>query len=115
MDEIIWSSLQNKLENVGQALDGQDRAMEVSAARTMPERGQKALDTYFMQAGPAVAEAAPAAPPLQQQQQSSPEKQEMHDGSRKFFPQVAGQENETEPGAVSEERSGGGQKRPREI
>lgn len=114
MDEIIWNSLQNKLENVGQALDGQDRAMEVSAARTMPERGQKALDTYFTQAGPAVVETAPAAPPLQQQQQSSPGKQELHDESRKFFPRVAGQENETEPVAVSG-GNGGGQKRPREI
>lgn len=49
VDDIIWNSIQNKLENVGQALDGEDKAMEVAAARTMPERGQKALDGYFIQ------------------------------------------------------------------
>ena len=49
VDEIIWSSLQNKLENVGQALDGNNRAMEMaSAARTMPEKGQRALDSFVV-------------------------------------------------------------------
>jgi len=39
VDDIIWQSVQNKLENVGQALDGEDRAMQVAGARTMPEKG----------------------------------------------------------------------------
>lgn len=40
VDDIIWNSVQNKLEHVGQALDGEDRAMEMSGIRTMPERGE---------------------------------------------------------------------------
>ena len=48
VDEIIWNAIQNKLENVGQALDGQDRAMEVTTARTMPEKGEEGrVSKYF--------------------------------------------------------------------
>ena len=49
VDDIIWNSVQNKLEHVGQALDGEDRGMEMAAIRTMPERGQKSLETYYVQ------------------------------------------------------------------
>lgn len=41
MDDIIWSTIQNKLESVGEALDGQGQALEVAAtARTIPEKGR---------------------------------------------------------------------------
>ena len=40
MDDIIWSTIQTKLESVGEALDGQGQALEVAAtARTIPEKG----------------------------------------------------------------------------
>jgi hypothetical protein len=115
VDEIIWNAIQNKLENVGQALDGEDRGMEVTAARTMPERGQKALDTFFT----TTQAAAPA--PLQQHQQQEivviddDDDDEEDDGiiagGRKFFPRIAGQENDV---AIVGGGGGGGQKRPRE-
>jgi len=111
VDEIIWSAIQNKLENVGQALDGQDRGMEVTAARTMPDRGQKALDTYFttqVMAAPAAPPAAAAAPPLQQQPQQIGARSDAIDKSRKFFPQGSGLENE-----AAGDADHGGQKRPR--
>ena len=38
VDDVIWAAIQSKLESVGQALDGEDRGMEVSA-RTMPVKG----------------------------------------------------------------------------
>jgi len=47
VDDIIWQAVQNKLENVGQALDGEDRGMEVSHVRTMPEAGQKSMHGFF--------------------------------------------------------------------
>lgn len=41
VDDIIWSTIQNKLESVGEALDGQGQALEVAAtARTIPEKGK---------------------------------------------------------------------------
>lgn len=41
VDDIIWSTIQNKLESVGEALDGQGQALEVAAtARTIPEKGR---------------------------------------------------------------------------
>lgn len=48
VDDIIWASVQSKLENVGQALDGEDKTMDVSGIRTMPERGQKQMESYFV-------------------------------------------------------------------
>ena len=64
--------LQNKLENVGQALDGQDQSMEMAGVRHMPDKGQRALDGFMSQAAaPAVAQQQllPQAKPAQQQQQ----------------------------------------------
>lgn len=50
VDEIMWGAIQQKLDNVGQALDGQGRGtMEMARlARVLPDRGQKALDSYFV-------------------------------------------------------------------
>jgi len=48
IDEIIWQNLQNKLENLGQTLDGADQSMEVSGVRFMPERGQVSLDGFMV-------------------------------------------------------------------
>lgn len=40
VDDVIWSTIQNKLESVGEALDGQGQSLEVAAgARTIPEKG----------------------------------------------------------------------------
>lgn len=51
IDEIIWQNLQNKLENLGQTLDGVDQSMEVSGVRFMPERGQVSLDGFMVPTG----------------------------------------------------------------
>lgn len=51
MDDIIWASVQNKLENVGQAIDGQDRGMEVKKVRNMPEKGQMSLESFLTPTG----------------------------------------------------------------
>ncbi|KFM27269.1 SWI/SNF-related matrix-associated actin-dependent regulator of chromatin subfamily A-like protein 1 [Auxenochlorella protothecoides] len=51
VDDIIWSTIQSKLESVGEALDGQGQALEVAGgARTLPERGQMTV-TSFMEGG----------------------------------------------------------------
>ncbi len=67
---------QTKLENIGEALDGQDQSMEVSAVRHMPERGQRALDGFLSQAPQPTAAAAaqPAEAAVQQRpaQQAQP-------------------------------------------
>jgi len=39
IDDIIWSSIQNKLEKLGQTLDGMDQTLEVCQSRIMPEKG----------------------------------------------------------------------------
>ncbi|KAK2076871.1 hypothetical protein QBZ16_005099 [Prototheca wickerhamii] len=47
VDDIIWSTIQNKLESVGEALDGQGQALEVAAtARTIPEKGQMTVTSF---------------------------------------------------------------------
>lgn len=40
IDDIIWSSIQNKLEKLGQTLDGMDQTLEVCQSRVMPEKGE---------------------------------------------------------------------------
>ncbi|GAB4813670.1 hypothetical protein N2152v2_000716 [Parachlorella kessleri] len=70
IDDIIWASVQNKLENVGQALDGQDQSMEMAGVRHMPDKGQRALDGFLSQA------AAPSAAKPQLLPQSKPAQQE---------------------------------------
>ena len=47
IDEIIWQSIQNKLENLGQTLDGEEKSMEVNGVRFMPEHGQASLDGFL--------------------------------------------------------------------
>lgn len=39
IDDIIWSSIQNKLEKLGQTLDGIDQTLELCQSRVMPEKG----------------------------------------------------------------------------
>lgn len=51
VDEIIWSALQNKLENVAQALDGCERNMDVRKSRIMPEKGQRSLASFLTPVG----------------------------------------------------------------
>ncbi|KOM33350.1 hypothetical protein LR48_Vigan01g290600 [Vigna angularis] len=48
VDDIIWDVVQSKLENLGQMLDGHEKALEVSA--TLPESSpskQKTLDQFI--------------------------------------------------------------------
>eukprot|EP00890_Picochlorum_soloecismus_P000494 jgi/Picsp_1/1445/NSC_04924-R1_swi snf-related matrix-associated actin-dependent regulator of chromatin subfamily a-like protein 1-like len=47
IDDIIWSSIQNKLEKLGQTLDGMDQTLEVCQSRIMPEKGQQSLDKFL--------------------------------------------------------------------
>ena len=127
VDEIIWAAIQNKLDNIGQALDGQDRGMEVTAARNMPERGQKAMDSFMT-----TTQAHPQPLPLHPVQPAgglerpdfedvvdggSPGKQAAGQGIRAFFPRsveggtVGEQEN---IGALGAGNNGAvGAKRPR--
>ena len=46
---MIWNSIQSKLENLGQTLDGRDQNLDVSQGRTIPERGTSAIkcDRYI--------------------------------------------------------------------
>lgn len=39
IDDIIWNSIQSKLENLGQTLDGKDQNLDLSQTRTQPEKG----------------------------------------------------------------------------
>lgn len=113
VDEIIWAAIQNKLENVGQALDGQDRGMEVTAARTMPERGQRAMDSFVTQQLPL----QPAVPRLDPPVSNSPGKQVQP--ARAFFPRPAdGNGGDQENSVAVVARDGGvtgGLKRAREF
>lgn len=47
IDEIIWKTLQNKLDNVGQILDGSHDALDVRKKLGVAGRGQKCLDTFL--------------------------------------------------------------------
>ena len=51
IDDVIWSSLQSKLDNLGQTLDGVDQngLALASQSRTLPERGQTNLDRFLSQ------------------------------------------------------------------
>jgi SWI/SNF-related matrix-associated actin-dependent regulator 1 of chromatin subfamily A len=53
IDDVIWNTIQSKLENLGQTLDGADQNLHLSqSSRAMPERGQSSLDKYLTQSQP---------------------------------------------------------------
>eukprot|EP00889_Picochlorum_renovo_P008074 jgi/Picre1/35104/NNA_002567.t1 len=53
IDDVIWNTIQSKLENLGQTLDGADQNLHLSqTSRVMPERGQSSLDKYLTQSQP---------------------------------------------------------------
>ncbi|KAK3127822.1 hypothetical protein QOZ80_7AG0578840 [Eleusine coracana subsp. coracana] len=49
IDDMIWETVQGKLENLGQMLDGQEKALDVSQidGRPSPSKQQKTLDGYL--------------------------------------------------------------------
>jgi len=95
--------------------------MEVAAARTMPERGQMALDGFITQKAPQpVQQALPEAAVLQQACQRAEPGGSLDKptamqqaGLRRFLPAIAGQQGlENEGGAALHGGSSGGRKRP---
>lgn len=49
IDDVIWNSIQSKLENLGQTLDGIDQNLSVSQTRTLPEKGQTQILSFLSQ------------------------------------------------------------------
>ncbi|KAK9844573.1 hypothetical protein WJX74_004176 [Apatococcus lobatus] len=50
IDDLIWSSCQNKLQNVGQVLDGERDSLDVTTAQlSQPGPGQSTLNGYIRQ------------------------------------------------------------------
>lgn len=47
IDDIIWRTIQNKLENVGQVLDGDQEILEVGKRHVVPDPSQSSLDQYL--------------------------------------------------------------------
>ncbi|KAK9841983.1 hypothetical protein WJX81_002729 [Elliptochloris bilobata] len=50
VDDIMWSALQTKLENVGQALDGREDSLHVTAAAPRAPPGQATLSGFLLPA-----------------------------------------------------------------
>lgn len=53
VDDIIWDVVQNKLDNLGQMLDGQENTLEVSGSEQQPSAKQNTLDAFMKQQSPA--------------------------------------------------------------
>lgn len=49
IDDVIWNSIQSKLENLGQTLDGMDQNLKVSQSKTLPEKGQTQILSFLSQ------------------------------------------------------------------
>ena len=49
IDDVIWNSIQSKLENLGQTLDGIDQNLSISQTKTLPEKGQTQILSYLSQ------------------------------------------------------------------
>ena len=49
IDDVIWNSIQSKLENLGQTLDGVDQNLSISQTKTLPEKGQTQILSYLSQ------------------------------------------------------------------
>ncbi len=61
-DDIVWQSIQGKLENLGSAIDGVNGGgLDVDGARTAPAAGQRPIVAYLVPAGGGKAAAAAAA------------------------------------------------------
>lgn len=80
IDDIIWQTVERKLENVGEALDGQAQAFEATA-RDQPEAGQKMVSQYFNSQPQQKAQLPLAPPPGGQQPQRQQQQQQQQCGS----------------------------------
>eukprot|EP00884_Botryococcus_braunii_P013393 jgi/Botrbrau1/22054/Bobra.0024s0064.1 len=47
IDDVIWSTLENKLDNVGQALNGKSDSFAVATVRSAAQAGQGTLDGFL--------------------------------------------------------------------
>lgn len=55
VDEIMWETIQHKLDNVGMVLDGKEDGLQVAAVRKEQDRNQASLHAYMQPAAPAPA------------------------------------------------------------
>jgi len=46
IDELIWNTIENKLENLGECLNGEQQTMQV-ASTTQRDAGQPSILSYF--------------------------------------------------------------------